>query len=441
MFEKHEVKETIKPIDGYNGKYLITVHGDVLTNEHKLIKPALSNSGDVIVALSNGEWMQHVNVAKLVIDHYKFITNPYVLEQMIPFHIDGDKQNNHASNLGYKFKLFPLEHETIKGRYYIPGYPNRLITKDGIVYNFNGHICKLTPITPSKSAKVKNVTGGYLVSSIDLAGDVSISFSRHRAMLLAFKYIPDNIEQLVANHIDGVPGNDTLDNLEWVTRQRNNIHAVETGLRSQNKPVYVKHVITGEVTEFASVALAARMMNVSDRGLNQMLNDRPFGSVNSKGYQIKYKNDDRDWVLLDDPLGAIQTAYNRIGLKVRDCKTMKVVHCESIAEASTVTGVKTSTIKWRMDRENYSPLFGYQFIPDYLIDFPDFTDEEYLSSLKPCNSIVYLRNLETGEEFTINSISKATKFVGVDCHLVLRRDGQAIRNGYLLSLKPFSNNI
>ena len=150
--------------------------------------------------------------------------------------------------------------------------------------------------------------------------------------------------------------------------------------------MYVKHVITGEVTEFPSVALAARMMNVNDRGLNQMLNERPFGSVNGKGYQIKYKNDDRDWVLLDDPLGAIQTAYNRIGLKVRDCKTMKVVHCESIAEASTVTGVKTSTIKWRMDRENYSPLFGYQFIPDYLIEFPDFTDEEYLSSLKPCVS-------------------------------------------------------
>lgn len=438
MFEKYDIRKPIKPVIGTDGKYLISYTGNIYSEDYTPVKTHLTNSGDVQVTLEINSWMQHVNIANLVIRHFKFIDNPYVLEQMDAFHIDGNKENNHANNLGYRFKVFPLEHETIKGWYYIPGNPGRLINKEQVAINLDGEVINFTLNKSNPDKNPKNITGGYLTSKINLPHHVSINFTRHRAMLLAFKHIPDNIELLVANHINGIPGDDRLENLEWVTRTRNNIHAVQLGLRQQNRPVLVKHVITGEVTEFASVALAARMMNVNDRGLNQMLNDRPFGSVNGKGYQIKYKEDERDWVIFNNPQEAIQNAIQRIGVKIRDCRTMKVVHANSQGEAETFTGVKRGTISYRLIKEDYSPLFGYQFIPDYLDEFPDFTEHELKNSLKLNSCKVYVKDNITGNIVVYNSIAKMVNAVGINCKAALRKAPTIYRKNLTISLLPIS---
>jgi len=51
----------------------------------------------------------------------------------------------------------------------------------------------------------------------------------HRCVALAFINNPNNYEDV--NHIDGNKANNTLDNLEWVTRSQNIKHAYNTKLR------------------------------------------------------------------------------------------------------------------------------------------------------------------------------------------------------------------
>lgn len=50
----------------------------------------------------------------------------------------------------------------------------------------------------------------------------------HRLVLEAFNPVIN--AELEVNHIDGDKGNNNIDNLEWVTRKQNMIHAFETGL-------------------------------------------------------------------------------------------------------------------------------------------------------------------------------------------------------------------
>lgn len=349
---------------------------------------------------------------------------------MQAFHIDGNKSNNHANNIGYRFTVVPLELENT-GYYYIPGYPKRYINKNGeIVAYKNGEIIEvvLHRHSPSKDNNPKNITGGYLISSLTLGGSVTIGVRRHRAMLLAFKYIPDNIETLVCNHINGIPGDDRLENLEWVTRKGNLAHAYETGLRSQNRPVLARNVFTKEITEYFSVAEAARQLGCNDRGLNQILEQRPFGSMNKLGYQFKYVDDDRDWIDFEDPEAVLKTVIQNIAVKAKDCKSGKTFIFDSAGKASEFTNVCRATILFRLGKKDYSPIFGWQFIPhDSDVDFPEFTEKEYLESLKPTSFKVNCKNLLTGEELTFDSMAKARKrFNYTNLSAMLRKGKQPV---------------
>lgn len=54
--------------------------------------------------------------------------------------------------------------------------------------------------------------------------------------LVAEAFIPNVEQKEVVNHIDGNKKNNTVDNLEWVTKQENTFHAINTGLRSASVP-------------------------------------------------------------------------------------------------------------------------------------------------------------------------------------------------------------
>lgn len=99
-----------------------------------------------------------------------------------------------------------------------------------------GHIKSL----PRKGAK-----GGIRKTTFDMFGYERIVISRddkilcrnvHRLVAMAF--IPNPLNKPCINHIDGVKGNNVVENLEWCTYKENNIHAIANG--------FVKNPARGE---------------------------------------------------------------------------------------------------------------------------------------------------------------------------------------------------
>ena len=71
---------------------------------------------------------------------------------------------------------------------------------------------------------------GYLTVTLS-KNDRKKRFTIHR--LVATAFLPNPLNKPQVNHIDGVPGNAKVTNLEWVTRSENQLHAFRTGLQEK----------------------------------------------------------------------------------------------------------------------------------------------------------------------------------------------------------------
>ena len=114
-------------------------------------------------------------------------------------------------------------------------YGNYYVSPEGEVYNRYG-------------LKLKQQTyHGYKKVSILYDGEQK-TVSVHRMVAILYIPNPDNLPEV--NHKDGNKANNTVDNLEWVTRQENIIHSsVVLGLRKENPKLSIPVICldTGEV--------------------------------------------------------------------------------------------------------------------------------------------------------------------------------------------------
>ena len=75
-----------------------------------------------------------------------------------------------------------------------------------------------------------NLVSGYL--SVSLSSDgIVIAFTIHR--LVANAFIPNPNEYREVNHISGIKIDNSVENLEWCTRNHNIKHAYDIGLRDR----------------------------------------------------------------------------------------------------------------------------------------------------------------------------------------------------------------
>lgn len=291
----------------------------------------------------------------------------------------------------------------------IPGFPNYSITLDGGLFDHRRNKWMKWHITkPSKKGSI----GGYrMVKIIDAMGKKT-NIGRHR--LLALTYIPEDrdVSELVINHKNGVPGDDRIINLEWVTRQQNNQHAYDSGLKSDSKPILVKNMLTGEVTRYPTIELCARTMGYNS---GTFIYWRLNRTVSLKRYpdEIQFKYDDGtpwpevDWFALRVERAGPAQSYMAFNVHTRE---MYVFRGLSAGEA--IIGVDKGTIAAHVNHGRLLPLNG--FIVRYHTEtavFPRLCERTLLickdHPMKQPNGIIVVDTRDSSEQFFTSSEAAA----------------------------------
>lgn len=149
---------------------------------------------------------------------------------------------------------------------------NYFVSDDGCVFNKNMKAMKVA----------ENPRTGYCQVFLQKHKKL---VSRYLHRLIAEAFIPNPDHLCEVNHKDGNKTNNTVQNLEWVTRSRNIKHAYDTGLRKTTS--VSAFLLSGEfVKTFQSVKEAASFCGVSyNAGISNCLTGK---TETAHGYKWRY---------------------------------------------------------------------------------------------------------------------------------------------------------
>lgn len=423
-FRNYVHYEGYVPLLEGDGKTFLNVYGEFINENNEPIPTPKNKDGDATLLCSGWDGVKLYRVIDLMVFQFKPMFVPRNRwSEISAFCLDGDKENLHANNIGYRFTKGPIEVNGFPNFFYCPSLTN-------VALNVHGTVLDLETMT-TKDLYVfkklnKNIKGGYKTLTANFSPKKTTITGLHRLLCYTFKDYPDNVEELVTNHIDGNPENNNLDNLELISFSENNLHAYKNGLRSQNKPVLRRNVRTGEVVEYFSLSECARQMGYKKDTLLYDRLKKEFSKVWQDGFQFKYKEDPREWIIPEDAEQTIKDAQPKIvPILVRNCFTKEIVKYDSVYQASKTLGMNNSSVQMLITGDISSPMFGYQFKraddPRPWVEYPE---KVYIESLNPNSLKVNARNLITGEEKLFQSTREAALELG-NTHIY-----QKLKNGF-----------
>lgn len=286
---------------------------------------------------------------------------------------DSNQTNTLIENLSYRFKR-NLEIESNPGFFYIPYYTTYGINKDGVTVSLKSG--KIKSWNKTNPVKKKNITGGYY--SGRFKNDyLSLSHStRHRLLALCFINYRKNPFKLVINHKNGIPGYDSLSNLEWVTRAENNKHAYETGLfKNKTVKVLLKRLDSGLIESYKTV---------TECGIK---NDLNLNFIYNRLNKTHVRYSDNLCFKVDDGTDWPDFTVFRQAIKFREVIFInifngKITITNGLNQAEEISGVNRATIAFHCNNVLCNPYNGFLFrYLDEDIVWPTFS-EKHLSVFK-----------------------------------------------------------
>lgn len=236
-------------------------------------------------------------------------------------------------------QVFKKENELIpckyaKGFYVVPWYNRYSVNRNGDVYD---RVCKrLCNTYPREYGSAKK----YFV----------LSNNEPVHKLVAKTFLDDNHipidEKPIVNHLDGNTENNKVSNLEWTTYQGNSLHAYKTGLRSDNKPLLCKNLLTGEVERFYSYWECARFFKINGGNVFHFLNSKRENKIFMKHFLLIREGD--EW---PDTNKEDIDKYKNGDFKstiIVDTEMKKLHIFRSVTEASKFINVNPNTLMKRL---------------------------------------------------------------------------------------------
>ena len=178
-----------------------------------------------------------------------------------------------AGEFKWKYVTEPIKYDIPEGRQH-EDFPGYIVTMDGRVFSIKQQIYLML---------TKN-GDGYMTICLHHRGKLRY-FRVHR--LVAELYIPKPPGKDFVNHKDREKHNNNVENLEWVNRSENMIHAAVTNVNFYLNAV-IQCLMTGEEIEiFESASAAAEALNINQTGISLVCRGK---QKSSGGFFWKYAN-------------------------------------------------------------------------------------------------------------------------------------------------------
>lgn len=284
----------------------------------------------------------------------------------------------------------------------IPGYPGYLIDPTGRVFSNHSN----TMLEGSTNPK------GYVHFRLKKPDGNVITVGRHRLLGIVFKHPGGEVTDLVINHINGIKGDDRLENLEWTTQRENLKHASELGLHSPWTTVYVRTTDTGLIDAFDSISEAAQALGCSKDALMWRLKFE--GRVFPEGKQYSTKHT-CDWLSFEEQSKEHVQEGTKKPILIRCLLTNEVTEFSSAAELCKLLNIPRPTLTtWFM--KNEQPVIRDHKQLKWKHDKSDWmtVNDYWLAIGKTYNQVPVIRkNPETGEVFLYESAIHCSEIIGI----------------------------
>lgn len=248
-----------------------------------------------------------------------------------------------------------VEHPLYSGYYYAICNARFAVNRDGRIIDTVLDAC-LLPTIPSNPLS-------YIRMYDPVIKDTSLL---HRMVAEIFQPCPGEFDDYIVNHLNGVKSDNWADNLEWTTYSGNSIHAYQTGLRNDNKPVILKNLEDDTITEFYALNRCAEYLGINPSILHVYLNGNMDGPLCTK-YTAIYKGS--MWPLLTiDNIGGHRNglAKNIIYITPEG----KRVICASVSVAAKLLNTPAHNIYGYLNKNSKQfTLPGYTIM--YLADYKE----------------------------------------------------------------------
>lgn len=402
------VEKIVKPFDDS----LSFEKNEIFNITQRTVVPVhQTKDGGRFVLLKKDGKMTKINYGLLVLNTFNKFELPKDLWHLVDLgFINGNREDYSLPNLSLKYPKGGIEHHEIKGFYYIPGFENNLINREGVVYN----IIKMGYNKPKSN--IERLTQKINYSSSNVRNNCGTSKSKptHRLLALTFLEPPENHPELVVNHINGKKDDYSLDNLEWATFKYNSRHALMTGLNACGNKILVKDTKTGTVTEYHTMAELSRKFDVHPQNITYAKNNP--NQMYKRRYIIKDYDDERPWSYFESQI----ISYKSVRVKARDVFTGEIKHFPSVKNASKAIKGSQVTIA-QYFRRNSKPCIinGHEWkLEDDQTPWTEFNEYDLEISrrnLRRETRVYKLTNQKTKEEFicfgwrAVSKISKHSK--------------------------------
>jgi len=293
----------------------------------------------------------------------------------------------------------PIEALGFSGFYEIPGYSRYAISRNGeVITKATGRI---TTGSRYINYKKPNDSCYYLYT---LQGDDKKpkQCRRHRLLCLIFKYPGIMFKDLEVNHINGIKGDDWLDNLEWVTSQENTKHAFDNNLIIRTKvkhPVSVRNVDTGEITQYPDINSCARDNGISVEAVIYRLHVG-HTKIFPERKQYRESHIDDTWYIPENIENDLMLNGTNKSILMRNVFTNEIIKFDKLSDLAVHLGLTPSVIT------RWSNLVGQPVLPGFIqlkfthdsSPWRNVADPYFeLNQTSECKRIVKVTNINSGE--------------------------------------------